>query len=130
MTAQEFQSNIISLQDYLKPHALHLTSNLDDSNDLLQETMYKALRNQSKFQTGTNIKAWLYTIMKHIFINNYRRQTKFRMASISDDKEFLLDSAGSVDYNSAASKMIMDDLEIVVNSLSDEYKIPFLKYKD
>lgn len=60
----------------LKNYALSLTHNMDDTKDLVQETLLKALRYKDKFAEGTNLRGWLYTIMKNNFINNYRRDAK------------------------------------------------------
>ena len=55
---------------------MKLTRNVEESEDLIQETMLRAFSNIGKFQEGTNLKAWLFTIMKNIFINNYRKRQK------------------------------------------------------
>ena len=60
----------------LKGYALFLTQNRDDAHDLLQETYLKAFSNRERFAPDTNLKGWLYTIMKNTFINNYRRKVK------------------------------------------------------
>ncbi len=77
MTAADFNTMVVMHGDYLKPYAIALTHDHDDAKDLMQETMLKALLNKEKYQFGTNLKAWLYTIMRNTFINNYRRNKKF-----------------------------------------------------
>jgi RNA polymerase sigma factor (sigma-70 family) len=72
----EFNNLLISNADFLKPFAVNLTKDTESAKDLFQETLYKALANQEKYNVGTNIKAWLFTIMRNIFINDYRRKTK------------------------------------------------------
>lgn len=64
MTTLEFSYSLTKLSPSLKPFALKLTRDMDDANDLLQDTMVKAFTNKDKFTDGTNLKAWLYTIMK------------------------------------------------------------------
>ena len=128
MSTQEFQTKVIALQDFLKPYALNLTNDMDDTEDLLQETMFKALSNKDKFEEGTNIKAWLYTIMKNIFINNYRRRSKMRTMVDTTDNNYYLDSSQEKEPNIANSKMVMDDLMKVVESLPDEYRLPFMMH--
>jgi RNA polymerase sigma factor (sigma-70 family) len=76
MTALEFNYKLIGMQTYLEYFAKKLTSNEEDANDLVQETNYKALLFREKYVHHTNFKAWLFTIMKNIFINNYRRNKK------------------------------------------------------
>src|SRR5512135_926427 len=76
MSALEFDKMLLENADFLRPFAITLTRDHETANDLLQETMYRALANKEKYNIGTNIKAWLYTIMRNIFINNYRRKAK------------------------------------------------------
>ena len=76
MSTAEFNLSLVSLQGFLESHARQLVGNADAAKDLTQETFLKALIYKDKFSENTNLKAWLYTIMKHIFINNYRHDTK------------------------------------------------------
>ena len=78
MATREFNQMLLENTDFLKPFAVTLTKDQEAAKDLLQETMYRALANQEKYSVGTNIKAWLYTIMRNIFINNYRKNVKTR----------------------------------------------------
>ena len=68
-----FVMRILKLQDELYIYAYSLTINIEDAKDLLQETLLKTLDNRDKYIDNTNLKGWMLTIMKHIFINNYRR---------------------------------------------------------
>src|SRR5690349_12599708 len=85
MSTQEFNSLVLNNSEGLKPFAITLTRDPEAANDLCQETLYKAFAYRSKYQPGTNIRAWLYTIMRNIFINEYRRngRKKIVMDAIS-----------------------------------------------
>lgn len=76
MSTLEFNQMLLNNTEFLKPFAITLTRDTEAAKDLVQETMYRALANKDKYNVGTNIKAWLYTIMRNIFINNYRRKAK------------------------------------------------------
>ena len=76
MATTEFNDMLLDNAGFLRPFAVNLTKDTDAANDLYQETLYKALANHEKYNTGTNIKAWLFTIMRNIFINNYRSKAK------------------------------------------------------
>ncbi|MES1225667.1 MAG: sigma factor, partial [Bacteroidota bacterium] len=78
MSTLEFNKQMLSFKTPLKYFAISLTADSDDADDLLQDTMLKALLYKDKYADSTNLKAWLYTIMKNTFINNYRRNTKTR----------------------------------------------------
>jgi len=75
MTQREFYSEFSRLTTLLNSFAYKLTKNSEDAKDLYQETAFRAMSNRDKFRPGTNLKAWLFTIMKNIFINNYRKKS-------------------------------------------------------
>ena len=80
-TTPSFQTNLMNIQSNLLNFAYMLTSNRDDAYDLLQDTTLKALDNQDKYAEGTNFKGWVFTIMRNLFINNYRRGVRHRNSS-------------------------------------------------
>jgi RNA polymerase sigma-70 factor (ECF subfamily) len=73
---KEFESEAIPHMDVLYNYALRMTGNSDDANDLVQETYLKAFRFWDKYEKGTNIRAWLFRIMKNSYINRYRKESK------------------------------------------------------
>lgn len=87
MGTNAFQENLMKLQDNLLNFAYKLTSNRDDAYDLLQDTTLKALDNEEKYADNTNFKGWVFTIMRNLFINNYRRNS--RAATIVDTTDNL-----------------------------------------
>ena len=76
MGTHEFNSMVLSNADGLKPFAITLTKDYEAAKDLCQETLCKAFTYRDKYEPGTNIKAWLFTIMRNIFINDYRRNNR------------------------------------------------------
>lgn len=76
MWTAEFNCLVVNSSEALKPFAISLTRDHEQANDLCQETLYKAFAYREKYEQGTNIKAWLYTIMRNIFINEYRRDAR------------------------------------------------------
>lgn len=115
----------MSLQANLFNFAMMLTSNREDANDLLQDTTLKALDNQEKFADGTNFKGWVFTIMRNIFINNYRRAS--RAATVVDTTENLYHLNISQDSGLEAPEESLTAQEITqaINDFSDEFRIPF-----
>jgi RNA polymerase sigma-70 factor (ECF subfamily) len=95
---EDFQKEALPHSDILYNYALRTTGNPDDARDLLQETFLKAFRFWDKYEKGTNIRAWLFRIMKNSYINRYRKESK------EPDK---------VDYG---------DVENFYNSIRAEYK--------
>src|SRR4249920_183048 len=90
MSTVEFNQILLRNADFLRPFAITLTRDSETAKDLLQETFYRALANKEKYNVGTNIKAWLYTIMRNIFINNYRRRAKQQTVLDNTPNDFLL----------------------------------------
>ena len=98
----------------LHSFAYSLTKNTDDSKDLYQETAYRAMMNRDKFRPGTNFKAWLFTIMRNIFINNYRKKMKANTIMDSTDNMYYINSGESAINNKAESNIMMDELKKIV----------------
>jgi RNA polymerase sigma factor (sigma-70 family) len=69
MSTVEFNNTLTSLESYLMAFAMNYTKNVEDARDLTQETMLKAIRYKDYYTPKTNFKAWVFTIMKNIFIN-------------------------------------------------------------
>jgi len=76
MNALRINKHLLDVQNDLFRFAIRLTRNRDDASDLLQDTSLKVLDNFDKFAEETNFKAWAYTLMRNIFINNYRRTVR------------------------------------------------------
>ena len=73
MNTYSFRKDLLAVQEELLRFAYKLTADREEANDLLQETSLKALDNEDKYEPDTNFKGWMYTIMRNIFINNYRK---------------------------------------------------------
>ena len=80
MTVEQFNHKLLGLQQKMYSYALSLTTNEEDAHDLVQETNIRALSSREKFIMNTNFSAWMHTIMRNSFINNYRRKYKMRQA--------------------------------------------------
>lgn len=125
MTEKEFSLKFDKLTPSLNTFAMNLTKNREDASDLYQETAYRAVLNKEKYQPGTNLKAWLFTIMKNIFINNYRKKSKMNTIIDSTDNMFYINSGSVIIGNSAESNIMMDELNKMVEDLEDGIKNPF-----
>src|SRR5712675_2146183 len=110
MAAIEFNQVVINNAEYLKPFAITLTKDNETAKDLLQETMLRALANKEKYNAGTNIKAWLYTIMRNIFINDYRRKAKQKTIFDSTPNDYLINLKQVSVSNAAESDMRVKEI--------------------
>ena len=112
----------------LKGRALHFTKNHEDANDLIQDTLEKAITNYNKFKEGTNLKGWLYTIMKNTFINSYRVASKKSTYVIQSEHISCENLVYSSHKNAGERKFILEDIQKALSTLSDDYYIPFKMY--
>lgn len=126
MSTVEFYTKIDHITGSLNSFAYNLTKSSEDAQDLFQETAFRALTNKEKFRPGTNFKAWMFTIMKNIFINNYRKKVKANTIIDSTENLFYLNSGKNVIYNKAGSNIMMKELERLIGELDDSIKTPFL----
>ena len=129
MSTLEFDRLLLSNTEFLKPFAITLTRDNEVAKDLLQETMYRAWANREKYNVGTNIKAWLYTIMRNIFINNYRKKTKQKtVLDNSATGDFLINHNQYVTTNDAESNLKMKDIQSALYKLPEIFRNPFMLY--
>ncbi|EAZ81726.1 RNA polymerase sigma factor [Algoriphagus machipongonensis] len=128
MTTLEFSYSLNKLSGSLKPFALKLTRDMDDANDLLQDTMVKAYTNKDKFSEGTNLKAWLYTIMKNTFITNYQKMVRRATFVDTTDNLHYLNSSSTEIQNGVYGNLAMEDIHESIGKLDDVYKVPFLMH--
>ncbi|WP_297336720.1 RNA polymerase sigma factor [Algoriphagus sp.] len=128
MTTLEFSYSLHKLSSSLKPFALKLTRDMDDANDLLQDTMVKAFTNRDKFTEGTNLKAWLYTIMKNTFITNYQRMVRRGTFVDTTDNLHYINSSDTQIENGAYGNFTMDDVQSAIGKLDEVYKTPFMMH--
>lgn len=129
MSNYDFDQQLIAFQKPLKSFAYGFTNDDEAANDLLQETYLKALTYRDKFEERTNLKAWLYTIMRNTFINNYRKAVRANTIIDKTDEQYFINTA---DINSGfeAPDSAYSHKQIVhtVDDLEDEYRIPFTMY--
>jgi RNA polymerase sigma-70 factor (ECF subfamily) len=128
MTATEFNSKLSTLTSMLHSFAYNLTKNTEDAKDLYQETTYRALFNRDKFQPDTNFKAWMFTIMKNIFINNYRKKVKANTVLDNTENQFYLNSFSHSAANAAEGSILLKEVNSLVASLDDSIRVPFLMH--
>ena len=125
MSTTDFNQQLSSLSGPLHTFAYKLTKNSEEAKDLYQETAFRAISNVDKFIPGTNLKAWLLTIMKNIFINNYRKNIKTRTIIDSTENLYYINSGTASIRNDAESNIMMNELNTMVDSLDESLRVPF-----
>ncbi len=128
MTQKEFSETIRFHTSSLRSHALYFTKDPEDANDLLQETLLKATRYVSKFEDGTNIKGWLFVIMKNTFINNYKKNLKTRNRIVQEEDITPANLYYSACNNDSIVSFALQDIYLALSILPKKYSIPFIRY--
>lgn len=121
----EFESDLLNLQDNMLNFAYSLTFNRDEAEDLLQETTLKVLKNEKSFMKNTNFKGWVLTIMKNIFLNNYRRVVGNQTIIDYTDNLYYFNIPKESGFESPEAAYTIREINKCVNSFSDEYRMPF-----
>lgn len=136
MTTHEFNNNLIEMKSNLQRFAMSLTYDRETALDLVQDTYLKAITNKDKFVDYSNLKAWVFTIMKNTFINNYRRSVKENTIIDGTKDLFYLNQPNDRGFISPESNYSEAEIEKAIDSLEDEFRIPFrmhisgFKYKE
>ncbi len=128
MTALEFSYSVAQTSRTLKPFAMRLTRDSDDANDLLQDTVLKAFTYREKFTDGTNLKAWLYTIMKNTFITNYQKLMRKKTFVDSSEDLLFLNSVAHSTQNTAYSTFALNDINKAMATIEEAHSVPFMMY--
>lgn len=123
-----FRESLILLQHDLLNFAYKLTLDRDLATDLLQETSLRALDNEEKYTPNTNLKSWLYTIMRNIFINNHNRTLYVNNicdTAYSAYKEDILTDLTAFSYDYSHD---FKEIKHIVSHLPNDFRTPFLMH--
>lgn len=124
MTSSEFNRELSPVRDRLFRYSYKLTQDIENAKDLFQETLFRALKNRKRFKTGTNFIAWMHTIMRNQFINDYRR-TKKKRNVINEYPTVAVNTEGET-YNRGEGAVMMKELISMIDTLDEGLKTPFL----
>ena len=124
MDTQLFNKRLNDITNILSGYAMRLTRNREEARDLVQDTIYKALRYRDKYSDETNFNGWVYTIMKNTFLNAKKRGALVRFMSV-DESPSLFNSLHHSAEN-VVSDINHSDIELAIASLKDGIRIPFV----
>ena len=128
MNTKQFQQKLIGLQDNMVSFALILTANREDAYDLTQDTTLKVLDNKDKFSDNINFKGWVLTVMRNIFINNYRKLVRTQTVFDQNANLYNLNVVGNTGFVSPESLYDLAEISNVIDCLPKDWKIPFSMY--
>jgi len=133
-TSWDFTSGQLPYRDQLYKTALRMTRSVEESEDLLQETFLKAFHHYDRFEEGTNLKAWLFRIMKNTYINSYRKKKlqplHVELDEVQEGLESQLLDQGRVAGSSPEAAMLNGQIDTEVRNallgLPHDYKMAVL----
>ncbi len=124
--SSDFKQLVYTASKSLRVPAMKFTHNSSDANDLIQDTLLKALSNSDKYKEGTNIKAWLFIIMKNTFISKYHKIKRQSYVDLSEN--ITINNRLESSYNKGVSNLCNKEILIAIEELENEFKIPFLMH--
>ena len=128
MNTSQFQKKIIDIQNSMNNFAMMLTANRDDAKDLLQETTLKVLDNQDKYVDNINFKGWVLTIMRNIFINNYRKVIRNQTIIDKTADLYHLNLSQDSGFDTPEGAFLITEINKAINDLVHDLKVPFSLY--
>lgn len=128
MNTITFEKELLSVRANLFNYARQLTQCEEDAEDLVQESLYKIMKNAGKFVNEHNFKGWAFTILKNIFINDYRKNTKRKQINDTTPNDYFLNLTVLYTQETPDATMSHKEIMEVVNLLPDELRIPFEYY--
>ena len=133
MSTTEFGLMLDQQTAFMRQLALKLTKHIEDAEDLIQDTYFKALKNKDKYAQGTNLKGWLYTIMKNTFINNYRKKKIQNTFVDETDNGYFIDQGinNRVEYadRNVDQEYIMKQIDSIEKNYVEAFMMHFNGYK-
>lgn len=125
MTTIEFSHQIAGLHSILQGFTRKFTSDKEESNDLVQDTMLRAMIYREKFRENTNLKGWLFTIMRNTFINNYRKKRRVTKLTEKAKESVFQSIEDEHTFNRPHENLEFDEIWKNVNDLREELRTPF-----
>ena len=125
MTKNLFQQKLLRIQENMFNFAMMLTANKDDAQDLLQDTTLKVLANQEKYIDNVNFKGWVLTIMRNIFINNYRRIVRNQTIIDRSKDLYHLNISSDSGFDTPEGAFSIKEINDAIYKLNDDLKKPF-----
>ncbi|MFM7430658.1 MAG: RNA polymerase sigma factor [Flammeovirgaceae bacterium] len=125
MTVGEFEKQLTTLRPMLRGFTHRFTRDREESLDLIQDTILKALTYRSKYREDTNLKGWLFTIMRNTYINNYRKFKREKTSTDSTKELYHLNVEDTHTFNQPGGSIEFKEVWRNVNALKDDLLIPF-----
>jgi RNA polymerase sigma-70 factor (ECF subfamily) len=124
---REFEEIALQYMDLLYSAALRMTRDGSDAQDLVQDAYLRAYRFFDRFEKGTNFKAWLFKILKNIYINKYRKKARTPQMVDVSDTNISGDLADTVTpEDEIFDTLLDDDITNAMDSLPEEFRLAII----
>lgn len=125
MSTIKFNQQLSNLHPVLRTFTRRFTSDRDESLDLVQDTLLRALMYKDRFKEDTNLKGWLFTIMRNTFINKYRKDKRAKTSCDNTKELYFLNVEDTHTFSKPETTFEYQDIWLKVNELREEFLIPF-----
>jgi RNA polymerase sigma-70 factor (ECF subfamily) len=122
------KQKLLGLQSNLTSFAFQLTANKESAMDLVQDTTLKVLDNEEKYVDNVNFKGWVFTIMRNIFINNYRRRVRSSTVIDTTEDFYHLNLSQQSGFETPEGTYAVKEISSVIKTFTEEYRVPFSMY--
>ena len=125
MNVNQFEQEVLKLQGNMFSFAMTLAGNKEDAGDLLQDTTLKVLNNRDKYMNDVNLKGWILTVMRNIFINNYRKVVRNQTIIVQTENLYHLNLSQNSGFETPEGAFTIKDINRLINELNSDLKMPF-----
>ncbi len=125
MGASEFETAVAELRPTLASFTHRFTSNREDSFDLVQDTILKALKYREKFRKDTNLKGWLFTIMRNTYINDYHKRQQKKISHDYSKELYMLNVEDEHTFNRPIESLEFKEVWRNMNTIKEDLLLPF-----
>ncbi len=128
MKTTAFETEVINSRQMLYAKALNLFRDPEKAQDIVQDTMLKAFSYRDKFTEGTNLRGWLYTILKNTFINDYNRQSRHPVYYQDTYTDSFQSAENRVDRNGGVAAIKMEEIQKALGRIEEKFSKPFIMH--
>ena len=130
MTSDNLMKRVLAYDDRLRQFAAYLAHNQYDAEDLLQDTYLKVMQNAERYSENTNLKAWVFTIMRNTFINGYRRKQRSRVTTDESYDNVQFTSTATASTDAADLPLYVSEITTAISSMKDNQREALELYID
>jgi len=130
METKQIIHRVLEFEDRLRQYAYSLTTNQEDANDLLQDTYLKVMQYADRFSEDTNLKAWVFTIMRNTFINGYRRKCRSKVFTDESEDGYCLNQVPNNPCDATDMHLYVNEISKAISTMKEPQRVAFEMFMD